>query len=215
MKVLKPMKTLLALTLMLTSVIPLSATTRKSAAGSAVHNISWRLEHYKQVNGRLPTSWQEFAQGEYFSGVIKQDAQRLLDVENRYAFVDLKPIRIGPEIVRIFFMAKQPGDEGNNFTTSNIDLVEGRWVIFENEKGEIVARKYTEKALKLWFAKARLNLADYTFDAPRSPSYNLGKEIGSYFRVRPWLKVSCFMVLLTGGVFLWRKFRSHRELAAD
>lgn len=205
----------LPLILILASVLPLSATTRKSAAGSAVHNISWRLEAYKQVNGRLPTSWQEFSQGEYFSGSIKENARRLLDVENRYVFVDLKPIRIGPEIVRIFFMAKQPGDEGNNFTTSKIDLVEGRWVIFETEKGDVVARKYTEKALKLWFAKADLDLADYTFEAPRSPSYNLSKEIGSYLNVRPWLKVSSFLVLLAGCAFVLRKFRGDRDLAGE
>lgn len=201
--------------LFLILLLPVSAKSEATAEMIAIYDVAFVMDLFRSDHGRLPTRWEELVDGGYLSGVIGEKAQRLLDIKNRYAFVDMPPLRIGPESVQIFLMAKQPGGEGDNFEALELDKVKGRWVFTADDHGRVGHRRFTEKTLRIWFSKAGLDLADYTFDAPRSPSYRTSKEIAVYFRLRPWLKYSCLGVVLGGGLFLWWEIRVRRRLAAE
>ena len=209
------MKQAFILFLFLISMLPVSARTSSPATLRAARDVAYLFEVYQREQGKIPGSWQELAEKGYLSGKIWENSEELLNMDERYMFVDLNPIQIGNESHRILLMAKKPGSEGNDFETSVMDRVQGRLVMIEDKEGRLVVRKYSEKVLNLWFTKAGLNLADYTSDAPPSPSYNLGKEIGSYFRVRPGLKISCFLIMFAGAAFIFWKFLGKRDLAEN
>jgi hypothetical protein len=128
------------------------------------------LEIYKSTHGdHLPKNWQEFIDSGIFSGDALNNSRRFLDIENRYIFVDLKPMQFGNRTERVLIMARQAGGEGDNNNAEEPEKRKGRWLIVETSDGSIQTRKYPEVLLKLWFEKAGLSLADFTSASPPPP----------------------------------------------
>lgn len=148
------------------------ATSQKTPQTVLISNIRGLLELYKENHdNNLPKNWPEFIDSGVFTDQLLNDARRILDIENRYAFVDMKPIELSSGMVRIIIMAKQPGAEGDRVDTRELEKKKGRWLIMEASDGSIQIGKVPEVMLDYWFKKAGLDLANYTFPAPPLPVF--------------------------------------------
>lgn len=166
------MKTACVILLSCFLLLTANATSFKTPQTVSVANVRALLEIYKTKHGGdFPKNWQEFIDSGILSGQVLTNSRRFLDLENRYIFVELKPMRFGNKTERILIMARQPGGEGDNHDAEDPEKRKGRWLIVETSDGSIQTRKYSEGMLKLWFEKAGLNLADFTSAAPPPPEY--------------------------------------------
>lgn len=149
-----------------------AATSLKSPQTALLSNIRVLLEIYKSKHSdNLPENWREFVGSGIFTDQILNDSRRLLDIENRYIFVDLKPMQFGNQNERVLIMARQAGGEGNSNDAEDPEQRKGRWLFVEASDGSIQTRKYSEVMLKFWFEKAGLSLADFTSAAPPPPEF--------------------------------------------
>ena len=149
------------------------ATSLKSPQTVSFSNVRSLLGIYKTRHGNnLPNSWQDFIDSGVLSGDVLNNSRRFLDIENRYIFVDLKPMQFGNRTERVLIMARQAGGEGDNNEAEEPEKRKGRWLIVEASDGSIQTRKYSEVMLKYWFEKAGLSLADFTSAAPPTPEFN-------------------------------------------
>ncbi len=149
-----------------------SARSYKSPQTTSFYHIKLLLEIYKTKQGNnLPTSWQDFIDSGILTGEVLNNSRRFLDIENRYIFVDLKPMQFGNRTERVLIMARQAGGEGDNNNAEEPEKRKGRWLIVEASDGSIQTRKYPEAMLKSWFEKAGLSLADFTSASPPPPEF--------------------------------------------
>ena len=149
------------------------ATSLKSPQTVSFSNVRSLLEIYKTKHGNnLPTSWQDFIDSGILTGEALNNSRRFLDIENRYIFVDLKPIQFGNRTERVLIMARQAGGEGDNRDAEEAEKKTGRLLLVEASDGSIQTRKYSEVMLKLWFEKAGLSLADFTSASPPPPTFD-------------------------------------------
>jgi hypothetical protein len=148
------------------------ATSLKSPQTVSFLNVRSLLEIYRTKHANsLPTSWQDFIDSGILTGGVLDNSRRFLDIENRYIFVDLKPMQFGNRTERVLIMARQAGGEGDNKEAEDPEKRNGRWLIVEASDGTIQTRKYPEFMLKYWFEKASLSLADFTSAAPPPPEF--------------------------------------------
>ena len=150
----------------------LFATSRKTPVDITFSGIARSIEIYQTSNsGKLPENFSELIEGGYVTKFLLDNARKYCDIENRYIFVDLKPMQFGNRMERILLMARQAGGEGDNNEAEDPEKKKGRLLIVEASDGSIQTRQYSEVMLEFWFEKAGLKLADYTFDAPPPPEY--------------------------------------------
>lgn len=150
-----------------------NATSFKTPQTASFSHIRSLLEVYKTKHGNnLPTSWQDFINSGILSGDVLNNSRRFLDIENRYIFVELKPLQFGNRMERVLILARQAGGEGDDNDAEDPAKRPGRWLIVEASDGSIQTRNYSEVMLKYWFEKAGLNLADFTFASPPPPDFN-------------------------------------------
>jgi hypothetical protein len=148
------------------------ATSLKSPQTVSFSNVRSLLEIYKAKHeNSLPSNWQDFIDSGILSGDALNNSRRFLDIENRYIFVDVKPIQFGNRTERVLIMARQAGGEGDNNNAEEPEKRKGRWLIVEASDGSIQTRKYPEVMLKSYFEKAGLSLADFTSAAPPPPEF--------------------------------------------
>lgn len=148
------------------------ATSLKSPQTVSFLNVRSLLAIYKTKHGNnLPASWQDFIDSGILTGEVLDNSRRFLDVENRYIFVDLKPMLLGNQVERVLIMARRSGGEGDNNNAEEPEKRKGRWLIVEASDGSIQTRKYPEVMLKSWFEKAGLSLADFTSASPPPPEF--------------------------------------------
>lgn len=155
----------------LQSALPSVRGTPQTATFSNVRSL---LEIYKTKHGNnLPTGWQDFIDSGILSGDVLNNSRRFLDIENRYIFVDLKPMQFGNRTERVLIMARQAGGEGDNDNAEEPEKRKGRWLIVEASDGSIQTRKYPEVMLRSWFEKAGLSLSDFTSASPPPPEFKV------------------------------------------
>jgi hypothetical protein len=168
-----PTYTLIIILLLFFSTRSAFSSVRGTPQSAAFGSIKFILEIYKDKNhGDLPKSWDTLIESGIFSGQVLTDSRRYLDVENRYIFVDLKPMQFGNHTERVLIMARQAGGEGDNNDAEDPEKIKGRLLIVEASDGSIQTRKYSEVMLQHWFEKAGLSLAEFTSDAPPSPEFS-------------------------------------------
>lgn len=145
----------------------------------ALKNVANSLRFFKQDKGGLPDNWDDFIKSGYLSGDILQQARDKCDLENRYRFFGgEKKILIPSKNERIIIMAKYPGLEGDHPGSNDPAEVHGRFLFVETADGGIETRRYSEVALKIFFADAGLNLQDYTVEASSKIDVQINERNG-------------------------------------
>ena len=176
------------------------ATVRKIPAIAELSNLTYSLQTYATDHGgRTPASWAEFIGSGYFS----RYPRTFVDPENRYFFVLLPDIQWDRNWKRLVLMAKEPGGEGNQQRGTDREEYLGRRVIYEAKEGGYFSTRVSEKNLRRLFSNEGLNLADYTFKAPDSPTRDPSIIERWMWRCRWWLAGG----FLLGGL-LWQGFRT-------
>lgn len=143
----------------------------------SLSNIRGLLSIYKELHGGdFPKDWQSFINSGVFSGTILEDARKYLNIENRYRFIN-SPVLFSSsgKSFRIIVMANSPGGEGDRemiAENGQAEVSPGRYIIIETDNGMFETRRYSEAALNYIFEEAKLNLKDYTFEAPPAPEFN-------------------------------------------
>lgn len=151
------------------------ASVRTSPVERVMSEIRFVISEYKNAHKKTPENWSELFDAFPNAKPMFERARRICDIENRYQLPRLEAIQISDRKERIVVMAKAPGAEGNDPEAASEDLVGGRLLIVEMPDGSLETRRYSEKALKIWFGKANLNLENFTSTMPPAPLRQSGQ----------------------------------------
>jgi hypothetical protein len=168
-------KTLKIILIFIISIFSLHKVAAKTPADASIYSIGLAFKLFKNKHGeKLPGSWDECIESGLLNEPLLSEARRFCDLENRYFFPDLSiPLTSRSGTIKIIVMANKAGGEGNSVSSHTGDertTIAGRFLIVENERGEIRASRYSEKEIERMFRNAGLDLTEYTHDAPELPT---------------------------------------------
>lgn len=126
----------------------------------AVSSIRTVIEVFKNEHGRMPESWDDLKTNGLMRGQVLAEAQASIGLTANY--VILSPPRkiksgFGEELIIV--ISKGPTSEGAAQDGSGQEIP-GRYVVFEDYRGEIGCVKYSERGLRKWFSDAGMNIDD-------------------------------------------------------
>jgi len=126
----------------------------------AVSSIRSVIEVFKNEHGRRPESWDDLKTNGLMNGQVLAEAQASIGVTANYVILSPpRKIKSGPGEELIIVISKGPTSEGA--VQDGIGKkIPGRYVVFENSRGEIGGAKYSERGLRKWFSDAGMNIDD-------------------------------------------------------
>jgi hypothetical protein len=126
----------------------------------AMSSIRTVIEVFKKEHGRRPNSWHDLKTNGLMRGQVLAEARASIGVTANYVILSPpRKIKSGPGEELIIVISKGPTPEGAAQDGSGKE-VPGRYVIFEDSRGEIGCVKYSERGLRKWFSDAGMNIDD-------------------------------------------------------